>query len=194
MLGCDTTSKPFGIGKSETIKLLMRSGPFNEQAAIFKSVGKTKTEIENAGNKAMVTLYRGGSKETLNELRLKTFTAKATKSISHVKPESLPPTSDANSFHSLRVYHQVQHWLGIELNPIEWGWELSQGKLIPTKMSKAPAPDILMKFVKCGCTTSQCNTKQCICRKQGMLCTSACTDCKGISCCNSSCADYINEE
>ena len=29
-----------------------------------------------------------------------------------VSPESLPPTSAAASFHSLRVYHQVQVWRG----------------------------------------------------------------------------------
>ncbi|XP_031550004.1 2'-5'-oligoadenylate synthase 3-like [Actinia tenebrosa] len=41
-----------------------------------------------------------------------------------VQPESLPPTYAAACFHSLSVYHQVQHWKGTNLPPQEWGWEM----------------------------------------------------------------------
>ncbi|KAJ8876216.1 hypothetical protein PR048_024126 [Dryococelus australis] len=108
MLGCDTTSKPFRFGKSDTIKLLNKNEIFKENAAVFKSVGKTEEEIQAAGHVAMDSLCSGCTGETLDEIRLRMFTPKATKSTSQVKPEVLPPTKDASALHSLRVYHQVQ--------------------------------------------------------------------------------------
>lgn len=185
LLGCDTTSKLFSIGKSETIKLLKKSETFRAQAAIFKAPGRFRSAIEDAGHDCVVQLYRGCTGESLNQIRLRTFTEKASKSMLQVKPEVLPPTQDACHFHSLRVYHQVQQWMGNNMNPCNWGWEILHGGLQPVKMSQAPAPEHLLKYVKCSCSKSQCSTLQCSCKKQGMLCTSACTDCRGVSCCNS---------
>ncbi|KAJ8870157.1 hypothetical protein PR048_029169, partial [Dryococelus australis] len=143
IIGCETTSKPFGFGKSDTMKF----------------VGKTEEEIQAAGHAAMVSLYSGRTGETLDEIRHRMFKLKATKSI-RVKPEVLPPTKDVSALHSLRVYHQVQQWMGTDMDPLSCGWEFHHGRLAPTKMREAPAPDHLMKFVKCGCTTTQCSTRQ----------------------------------
>ena len=57
----------------------------------------------------------------LKELRVTRFTEKVSKSSIFVDTKMLPPTSDAAKYHSLRVYLQVQIWLGNELNPTEWG-------------------------------------------------------------------------
>lgn len=79
------------------------------------------------------------------------------------------------------------------MDPCDWGWELREGGLRPIEMKKAPAPDHLLKFVKCGFKISQCATVQCICRKQGTICTSACSDCRGVSCCNTGHVDMEDD-
>ncbi|KAJ8883642.1 hypothetical protein PR048_015495 [Dryococelus australis] len=159
MLGCDTTSKPFGFRKSDTIKLFKNNDIFKENAAVFKGVGKTEEEIQAAGH-----------------------AANATNATSQVKPEVLPPTKDASVLHPVRVYPQVQYWTGTDMDPLSWGRELHHGRLAPMKMRQAPAADHLMKFLKCGCTTTQCSTRQCVYKRQGVMCTSARTTCRGINC------------
>ena len=49
------------------------------------------------------------------------------------KPEKLPPTAIAAYCRSLRVHLQVVTWesMGeINLDPLEWGWKLSQNSVI----------------------------------------------------------------
>ena len=67
-----------------------------------------------------------------------------------VSPESLPPNLAAASFHSLRVYHQVQVWKGREdLDPELWGWVVKGNKLFTVYTSKPPAS--LLKLFRCSC-------------------------------------------
>ncbi|GBP04365.1 hypothetical protein EVAR_6560_1 [Eumeta japonica] len=52
---------------------------------------------------------------------------------------SLPPTQDTARFHTFRVYHQVQSWLGNYNDPKTGAgkmWKL----LMPVQNSKPPAP------------------------------------------------------
>ena len=57
-----------------------------------------------------------------------------------MKPESLGPTSNPTAQHSLRVYHQVQEWMGRHLPPEEYGMFVANGKIMPIKMMIPPAP------------------------------------------------------
>ena len=68
-----------------------------------------------------------------------------------VKFESLPPTSHAAYFHSLRVYCQVQYWADNFLEPEEWGWKRSSRGLEPIVMTIKPAPDDLVRSIFCKC-------------------------------------------
>ena len=63
--------------------------------------------------------------------------------------QTLPPTSAAANFHSLRVYFQILEWKGSgdEISPLEWGWKKSDGKLMPVLTDLPPAPDELMKMI-----------------------------------------------
>ena len=36
-----------------------------------------------------------------------------------VQPVALSPVSDSVKYHSLRVYHQIQEWLGVEMSPVD---------------------------------------------------------------------------
>ena len=51
-----------------------------------------------------------------------------------IKPQSLAPTVSANKYHSMRVHFQVIEWktlMSVELNPLDWGWKLSNGHYCP---------------------------------------------------------------
>ncbi|GBL90591.1 hypothetical protein AVEN_179493-1 [Araneus ventricosus] len=46
--------------------------------------------------------------------------------------------------HSLKVYYQIQHWLGNKKRPGEWGWERINSELQPVKTLKSPALDSIL--------------------------------------------------
>ncbi len=91
---------------------------------------------------------------------------------SHVTAQSLPPTSAACKYHSLRVYYQVQQWKGVQQlgSPSDWGWDCKDG---------------LLKVIRCNCH-GDCSSLRCSCRKHGFECTTVCGQCRGTSCSNSS--------
>ncbi|GBM14000.1 hypothetical protein AVEN_166188-1 [Araneus ventricosus] len=45
---------------------------------------------------------------------------------------------------SLKVYFQIQHWLGDKKRPGDWGWERTNSELQPVKTLKSPAPDSIL--------------------------------------------------
>ena len=119
--------------------------------------------------------------------RVSKFTEKVVSSSSYLPPERLPPTSDAARFHSHRVYHQVQAWLGNNMDAVEWGWELRKAYnrmiLKPCRMGQVAAPASLLKIIRCNCN-GKCDKNTCSCTKNGLQCTLACGQCKGIACTN----------
>ena len=65
-----------------------------------------------AGERALVSLYGGANEEGLDSLRYRRFCDNISKGSSHVEPRTLPPTSAAAMYHSLRVYNHVMYWKG----------------------------------------------------------------------------------
>ncbi|KAK6171638.1 hypothetical protein SNE40_018084 [Patella caerulea] len=187
--GCDTTSRVFGLGKGAILRKAMTSKQFREFASVFTSPTANKKEIEKAGENALIIMYGGNcnhSNQTLDYLRCVKWSQKVSTSTTQVGVQSLPPTSDGARYHSFRVYLQVQTWMGnFTLKPDEWGWEISDNKLAAIKMSKPPAPDALLKVIRCNCKMD-CGSKRCTCRRHGLECTSACAECRGVACVNSS--------
>ena len=119
ILGCDTTSRLYGIGKGTSLSKFKASGMFREQAKVFCSDSAPTHDVIDVGEKALVLLYNGMLTDTLDSLRHKRFCEKVASKTTHIKPQSLPPTSAAAKYHSLRVYLQVQEWRGsdVELHP-----------------------------------------------------------------------------
>ena len=70
----------------------------------------SKEDVIFAGEKALVLLDSGSYAEGFDSLKYKLFSNKVSKSTSPVDPQSLPPTSAAGKYHSLRVYYQVMVW------------------------------------------------------------------------------------
>ena len=96
---------------------------------------------------------------------------------------ALPPTSAAAREHCLRVYFQVQQWLGEDLPPTEWGWKLTNGQLFPVLTHHPPAPEKLLNLISCNC--KQNCERLCGCKKAGLFCTALCSHCRGNGCTNS---------
>ena len=88
-----------------------------------------------------------------------------------INPANLPPTTRAAFFHGLHVHLQVEQWEHLELNcltPTEWGWQFQGDSLVPVKTDLEPAPESLLKFIRCSCKTTTkktCGSQLCSSRK-----------------------------
>lgn len=102
----------------------------------------------------------------------------------------LLPTSNAAHFHILRVFHQVKQWIGEadNMEAKDWGWSIEHNMYVPIRSSLPPAPDELLKTIYCRCKTN-CDSKRCNCRKHGLECSVACTECRANTCSNMSVCD-----
>jgi len=196
ILGCDTTSRPYGIGKGASLVQFRKDAAFRNCADVFnRNPGSvSKEEITAAGETAVMYLYcakdhAGG----LNRLRKITFLDKVASNQVYIKPECLPPTGDACKHHSLRVYYQILEWKGLSegLNVLDYGWKVRNGTLEPRKTDKGPAPQNVLKMIRCGCK-SGCKTSMCTCRKLTLECSVVCRNCRG-ECVNSQKPDHSTD-
>lgn len=181
--GCDTTSRPYSIGK---VKAMAKCHLLKDHARVFMKPNQSHDEINKHGQASLEILYSCKPGNSLDFERAAMFSRKVASRSVYLPPESLPPTCDAARYHSYRVYHQVQTWLGNILDPTKWGWLLHKGqnmKLKPVSMRRDAAPASLLKLVKCNCH-GRCDKNTCSCRKNGLSCTLACGYCKGITCTN----------
>lgn len=188
--GCDTTSAIFRKGKALFVKLFEQNPLTKEIAAIFYDPTSTQDAIAESGEKMFLAVYRAPSSQTdLNSHRYSVFLKSSTK----LKPDlsSLPPTKGSAKYHSFRVYHQVQEWLGNQLPPEMWGWKRGvDGNLEPITTLDPPAPDTVLNSIFCRCK-SDCSGK-CGCRKAGIYCSPICNSCLG-ACTNGAPVD-LNEK
>ena len=147
-------------------------------------------DVGLAGIRLFVHLYGGKQTDSLNNFRYMKF-MEMTSCGKKVEPERLPPTERTAFFHSLRVHQQVVVWAKLANNalvPQEWGWKLKSNILSPIMTDLDPAPENLLKFIRCKCKVSSrnpCGTNLCMCRKNGLKCVPACGDCIGEACNNS---------
>lgn len=185
LTGCDTTSKISGVGKAAALKKFMSNAFIQEQSKVFLDNTTIQEDVSAAGEKLIVCLYGGASHEQLNNLRYRKFVSKVMTSTKYVPVNTLPPTCSSAHYHSLRVYLQVHEWITKDnnLNPLEWGWKSDNGLLMPVQTNMPPAPDDLLKIIRCCCKTN-CDSKRCTCRRHGLECSSGCGECRGISCTN----------
>ena len=181
--GCDTTSQMFGISKAAVLKKFQSDDNLIGLAKNFLT-DANQQEIVVCGEHIIVILYGGLPVEGLDLLRFRKFTSKVMNTTSQVQVQSLPPTSSAAKYHSMRVFYQVHEWLNDKTYmPTEWGWKLSNNRLIPVKCDFKAAPDKLLNMVRCKCKQN-CDSKRCTCRKNGLECSPGCAECRGISCSN----------
>ena len=195
VLGCDTTSRLYGIGKGTSLKKFKSNIHFREQAKAFDVQSASLQDVPAAGEQVLVSIYNGRPGEDLDSLRCKRFCEKVATNTSHVQPQTLPPTSAAAKYHSLRVYLQIQQWKGSgdDFSPVEWGWKESEGGLTPVHTDLPPAPEELLRVIRCNCQTD-CSSMRCTCKKHNVKCSPACGNCRGSGCINSDQLEYDDNE
>lgn len=185
--GSKATSHIHSIGKGQPLKKFDKSTEFRSIADIFSSRSSTIAEIIEGGTKALTILYDGKTNETIDLLRFKQFSKKVSTKKSAVLVNSLPPTTGAAKYHALRVYCQVQQWMGNhDLNPEEFGWQRKSHnscRLTPITTDIDPAPPELLSKIRCQCK-GNCSTLKCGCFKNQVKCSSACVVCCGSDCLN----------
>ena len=92
---------------------------------------------------------------------------------------TLPPTTGALKYRIFR-----SHYVALVLkkcseptqnlpDPVNFGWELENGNLVPIMTVDLPAPSGLIELSMCSCKTS-CETNRCSCRRNKLLCTDMC--------------------
>ena len=92
------------------VKRIKSDFQFCQQAKVFNQIGPAKEGIIVAGERALVSLYGGAKEAGLDVLHYRRFCDNISKGTSHVEPCTLPPTSGAAMYHSLRVYYHVMYW------------------------------------------------------------------------------------
>ena len=117
----------------------------------------TKQDIIRAGEEAIIDMYTG--KGTLNSLRYQTFCKKVLVNNKVLEAKSLPPTSEAAKYHTMRVYCQMLEWKGETVDPLEWGWKKHEGTLVHIKTDIDAAPKELLQIIWCSCKTG-CTSKR----------------------------------
>ena len=86
-------------------------------------------------------------------LAYRRFCYKMSKGTSHVEPRTLPPSSEAALYRSLRVFYHVMYWKGKcdSMKPEEWGWHIVDVKCLPIQTDKPAAPAELLDITSCSC-------------------------------------------
>lgn len=177
MSGCDTTSALFNQGKIKCVNTLQKNPGLIDIIQGFKNPEASQEEIVYAGEQFLIALYGSGRKKdtSLNKVRYRHYITSAYKTTANIA--SLPPTEAAARQHSLRVFFQVQKWLGHEKIPEEWGWKPSKNGLMPVTTLQPPAPEAILNYISCKCKTG-CRGS-CGCRKAGLYCSQICLNCEG---------------
>ncbi|GBM48840.1 hypothetical protein AVEN_21622-1 [Araneus ventricosus] len=124
MSGCDTTSALFNYDKMKFVQTLENNSHL-KVIEIFKNPDITPEAVVDAGNRFLVALFgypiSASDTPSLNNVRYKCYKKSSFNKSSNMA--SLPPTEAAAHQYSLRVYHQIQPWLGNKKRSEDWGWE-----------------------------------------------------------------------
>ncbi|KAJ8886546.1 hypothetical protein PR048_012757 [Dryococelus australis] len=141
-----------------------------------------REEVKEVGEDLILKLYGCHNSNSLDVSRyamyLKAVARMSLKSKSIMA--SLPPTSAAAKQHTFGTYYQVRKWLVYkDINPMEWGWSITNDTNYPIHSTKPLAPEKVIKLVSCNCKVLCKNN--CSCLKASLDCTAMCGVCRG--CC-----------
>lgn len=130
---------------------------FRMQSGMFYKSRLTPENITAAREKALVSLYSGTKEERLYSLR-------------YNFEQSLPQTSAAAKFHSLRVYYQVMEWKRtcVNMKPQDWRWQIVDRRCMPIQTDQLAAPPEILDVICCNCKKN-CKTRNCICQNTWVL-------------------------
>ena len=99
-----------------------------------------------------------------------------------INPETLPPAEGAAAQHSFHVYLQTRNWMllqSMSSDPSNYGLTVGAHGYEPVLTLDPMAPEELLWFTTCSCNGG-CSNQRCCCKKNDVMCISACRNCKGI--------------
>ena len=91
----------------------------------------------------------------------------------------LPPSPGAFTQHVKRACCPLIVWTSAnqvetrEFDPLNFGWELCNGALMPVTTEDEIAPEELITLVSCNCN-GNCSNNHCTCKKNNVACTEFC--------------------
>ena len=91
ILGCDTTSRLYGLGKGLSLKRFTSSALFRDKAEQLCKKDAAVDDVIDAGEAALVCLYSGKEGDNLDGLRYAKFCDKVATNKVHIRPQTLPP-------------------------------------------------------------------------------------------------------
>ena len=138
----------------------------------------------------MMMMYNVKQFKTLDMVRyfrLKQMIARQGLS-STTKLSTLPPTSGSDKMHSFRMF---QSWHGNDSDPLELGWEMRAGNLLPIGSDRAASPERLLKLIYCDCQSGCKENSACRCRQAKEACNAMCGHCVALTCTNAFGIDMV---
>ena len=187
--GCDTTSAIFNYGKTKILEKSKLSAEVRFEADKFYRKDVDPETIGNSSIRLFELLFANSSKKALalDKLRRQKYDEMVSTSKLDINPSILPPTQRAAYYHGLRVRHQMMVWMqlsDVDLDPLKWRWTTKNGVFEPVKTDLSPAPQFILKVIRCACKGG-CATNRCSCKRNALKCAPSCTECNGLACKNS---------
>ncbi|GBN09144.1 hypothetical protein AVEN_170721-1 [Araneus ventricosus] len=115
---------------------------------IFRDEKACPDEIDDAGHKVLIALYRRKKSEETRDwdsLIFKLFEKSLIKN--NFNLEFLPLTTAAAHEHSLRAYLQIQLWSGFAKRSLDWCWKENKHGLFSVTTKKESAPPALLSMI-----------------------------------------------
>ena len=100
----------FSIAEGAALTIFQKDERVQEDILLFLENGVSKTEIKEARERLLVSLYGGKANNSLDQILLLKFHQKIASANNVLQPEYLCPISDAAGIHSFRVNYQGQNW------------------------------------------------------------------------------------
>ena len=182
--GCDTVAYLWGVGKVTVLKVLS-SGKH------LTKLGQLPVEMADVIDEAthfVAACYSSPDSADMTALRYSVWSTKMSNPKLSSAPDlkTLPPTTAAFVEHVKRAHLQVAIWKAAmdadppSLDPVQYGWSLdaASGILVPVSLPPdvSPAPDDVLKLIKCGCASSTpCSTSRCSCSAAQLSCSMFCS-------------------
>ena len=154
LTGCDTTSYLSGHSKKTALRT------FFKHSDLLQCLGQEPLTADTISNAEtfVCKIYNAPNASTTDIARA-AFFRKA------LRPDILPPTSDAAPFHIRRSHYQSLIWCQASVaKPVlplitTMGWEHIDGNIKPVLSSLPPVPASCLELISCGCGT-KCSTRR----------------------------------
>ncbi len=169
--GCDTVSKPHGIGKTTALASL-KNGHFPPPLGNLNVPHEDL--IKQATSFIGVCYGNPSSLTSMSQHRFRKWKNMTKSKCRSFKLECLPPTTEAFSLHVCRAHYQAALWRYAtcpdlpDIDPSQYGWEKDfvTWTLAPIQLPPDTpiAPDSLLKILCCNCESEEpCKSKRCSC-------------------------------